>query len=78
MIWKLLILHLNLKIIKGSISNIRFDSLIATAFGDIQKLTLYLLESGKVFVNGKRWLHLTDTNQNLMILFPLGERQIYF
>ena len=56
------------KIIKGTISNIRLDSLIATALGTSRSSIISFIESGKVFING-RWLHLTDTSQNLMILF---------
>ena len=41
------------KIIKGTISNIRLDSLIATAFGTSRSSIISFIESGKVFVNGK-------------------------
>lgn len=41
------------KIIKGTISNIRLDSLIATAFGTSRSSVISFIESGKVFVNGK-------------------------
>ena len=41
------------KIIKGTISNIRRDSLIATAFGTSRSSIISFIESGKVFVNGK-------------------------
>lgn len=41
------------KAIKGTISNIRLDSLIATAFGTSRSSIITFIESGKVFVNGK-------------------------
>lgn len=42
-----------LKQIKGTVANIRLDSLIATAFGTSRNSIISFIESGKVFVNGK-------------------------
>ena len=41
------------KAIKGTVGNIRLDSLIATAFGTSRSSIISYIESGKVFVNGK-------------------------
>ena len=41
------------KIIRGTVSNIRLDSLIATAFGTSRSSIISYIEGGKVFVNGK-------------------------
>lgn len=42
-----------LKLINGTVANIRLDSLIATAFGTSRSSIISFIESGKVFVNGK-------------------------
>ncbi len=42
-----------LKNITGTISNVRLDSLIATAFGSSRSSIISYIENGKVFVNGK-------------------------
>lgn len=42
-----------LKQIKGTVANIRLDSLIATAFETSRSSIISYIESGKVFVNGK-------------------------
>lgn len=42
-----------LKQIKGTVANIRLDSLIATAFGTSRSSIISYIEGGKVFVNGK-------------------------
>lgn len=42
-----------LKQIKGTVANIRLDSLIATAFCTSRSSIISYIESGKVFVNGK-------------------------
>lgn len=42
-----------LKQIKGTVANIRLDSLIATAFNTSRNSIISFIESGKVFVNGK-------------------------
>lgn len=43
----------DLKNIRGTVSNIRLDSLIALAFGTSRSSIVTFIESGKVFVNGK-------------------------
>lgn len=43
----------NFKNIKGSIGNVRLDSLISTAFNTSRNSIISYIESGKVFVNGK-------------------------
>lgn len=43
----------NFKTIKGTIANIRLDSLIAIAFGTSRNSIISYIENGKVFVNGK-------------------------
>jgi RNA-binding protein YlmH len=42
-----------LKQIKGTVANIRLDSLIATAFQTSRSSIISFIENGKVFVNGK-------------------------
>ncbi len=42
-----------LKNIKGTVANIRLDSLIATAFNTSRNSIISYIEGGKVFVNGK-------------------------
>lgn len=42
-----------LKHIKGTVANIRLDSLIATAFNTSRNSIISFIEGGKVFVNGK-------------------------
>lgn len=43
----------DLKEIKGTVANIRLDSLISTAFGTSRSSIISYIEGGKVFVNGK-------------------------
>lgn len=42
-----------MKQVKGTVANIRLDSLIATAFGTSRSSIISFIECGKVFVNGK-------------------------
>ncbi len=46
-------IHPNLIEKRGTIGNVRLDSLIATAFGTSRNSIISFIEDGKVFVNGK-------------------------
>ena len=43
----------NMKEIKGSVSSVRLDSLLALAFSSSRSKLVAYIENGKVFVNGK-------------------------